>query len=471
VGERTWASPAVELWQADARDLSFLPDASVDCCVTSPPYWGLRAYHAGDGEIGQEATVEEWVASLVAVFREVRRVLRPWGTLWLNCGDAYMGSGQGWSKGKIYAGEKRATNVGSWDRAWTEDYGYARPLGYISSMQPNGSKPGDLAGLAWRLAFALQADGWTLRSANVWAKPAPMPESLRGWRHERCRVKVANDGRGREPSRTTTEGRPQQDHDGKVFAPDAQWADCPGCPKCRDNDGLVLRRGSWRPTDSHEMIFQLTKSTSYYGDREAVSIPYTAVSLKRAAWEERRVSDNGFSSQGLGHLPANKVRLTQSGANLRSVWDIGPEPLPSGSGHYAAFPTRLPEICILASTSERGNCAECGMPGARVVETKPMVISRSSRAADSGIRIMSSGTMESAAETRTVGWRPTCRHPDASTVPPVVLDVFCGSGSTLIAAQRLGRRSIGVDLKGEFLALARRRLEEVPLPLASSVPP
>ena len=464
MGERTWASPAVELWQADARDLSFLPDASVDCCVTSPPYWGLRAYHAGDGEIGQEQTIEEWVASLVAVFGEVRRLLRPWGTLWLNAGDCYVGGGNNRGSDVESMTPKQYSNLGS--RALVE-----------RTPVPAGLHPGDLAGLPWRLAFALQADGWTLRSANVWAKPAPMPESVDGWRWERCRIRLA-------PSKAAEQGhRPGTDINEWVGGPmgggnhRAEWGDCPGCPKCAPNDGLVLRRGSGRPTRAHEYVFQFTKSTGYFSDREAVA---------EDASENTHSKGPSFHpmprtlKDGEGLIRNNEsfnaaIWGTVASRNIRSVWTIGPEPLASGSGHYAAFPTRLPEICILASTSERGNCTECGMPWARAVETHSAY--EGNRRSDDPERLGTTagtgwkGGNEASPQTRTVGWRATCQHRAAGTVPPVVLDPFVGSGSSCVAAQRLGRRSIGVDLKGEYLALARRRLEEVPLPLASSVPP
>src|SRR5690606_38009540 len=107
-----WANPMTTLYQADARALP-LPDASVDCCVTSPPYFGLRDYGI-DGQIGLEQTPEEYVAQLVAVFREVRRVLKPTGTLWLNLGDSYAGSNKGWNAdGTVAAGAKQATNRGT----------------------------------------------------------------------------------------------------------------------------------------------------------------------------------------------------------------------------------------------------------------------------------------------------------------------------------------------------------------------
>jgi DNA modification methylase len=135
-----------------------MPDESVNCCVTSPPYFGLRDYgHAG--QIGLEPTPDAFVAEMVAVFREVRRVLRKDGTLWLNLGDSYSGHNlPGWRPGN------EAKNKGSSNK---------NGVGYIA-----GLKPKDLIGIPWRVAFALQADGWYLRQDIIWSKPNPMPESV-----------------------------------------------------------------------------------------------------------------------------------------------------------------------------------------------------------------------------------------------------------------------------------------------------
>ncbi len=130
-----------EIWQGDCLDiLRGIAAQSIQCCITSPPYFGLRDYGV-DGQIGLEKTPDEYVAKMVAVFREVRRVLKDDGTLWLNLGDSYTGSGKG-----------------------------GNPLG-IGNKQ--------LIGIPWRIAFALQADGWYLRSDIIWVKPNPMPESVR----------------------------------------------------------------------------------------------------------------------------------------------------------------------------------------------------------------------------------------------------------------------------------------------------
>lgn len=144
-----------------------LPDKSVHCCVTSPPYYGLRDYGV-DGQIGLEETPAEFVARLVAVFREVRRVLRDDGTAWVNMGDSYATGGKGGGGSFM---KERAD--GSWN-----------PRSSISGWRsaPTGLKHKDLIGIPWRLAFALQDDGWYLRQDIIWSKPNPMPESIR----DRC---------------------------------------------------------------------------------------------------------------------------------------------------------------------------------------------------------------------------------------------------------------------------------------------
>lgn len=149
--------------------LKKLPDNSVNCCVTSPPYYGLRDY-GNPEQIGLEITPEEYIQKLVDVFREVRRVLIDDGTLWVNIGDSYFGSGKGAEmypeNAKKY---KQATNKGSLSKA-------------IASKKFPGYKPKDLIGIPWMLAFALRADGWYLRKDIIWNKPNPMPESVR----DRC---------------------------------------------------------------------------------------------------------------------------------------------------------------------------------------------------------------------------------------------------------------------------------------------
>ena len=153
------------------KTLAKLPDRSVQCVVTSPPYWGLRDYGVA-GQIGLEPTPEEYTARMTAVFREVRRVLRDDGTCWVNMGDSYANTGCK-DSGKVggFTGERiRHLAAGIPYNTGIQD---SQPRSI-----PPGLKPKDLCGIPWRLAFALQADGWYLRSDIIWHKPNPMPESV-----------------------------------------------------------------------------------------------------------------------------------------------------------------------------------------------------------------------------------------------------------------------------------------------------
>ncbi len=158
--------PVNQIIQGDCRDiLPTLPDNSVDCCVTSPPYWGLRDYGV-DGQLGLEKTPQEYVQGMVDVFTQVYRVLKPEGTLWLNLGDSYASGGRGINEHLVQKmGNKQAS---------AQALGAKRPA--------PGLKDKDLVGIPWRVAFALQEYGWYLRQDIIWHKPNPMPESVR----DRC---------------------------------------------------------------------------------------------------------------------------------------------------------------------------------------------------------------------------------------------------------------------------------------------
>lgn len=151
----------IEILQGDCRDvLGSLPDGSINCCVTSPPYFGLRDYGV-EGQLGLEPTPDEFVSAMVEVFREVRRVLRDDGTLWLNLGDSYANDGKwGGSTGGKHASALHGNS------------------GIGRRLLTTGLKPKYLIGIPWRVAFALQADGWYLRQDIIWHKPNPMPESV-----------------------------------------------------------------------------------------------------------------------------------------------------------------------------------------------------------------------------------------------------------------------------------------------------
>jgi site-specific DNA-methyltransferase (adenine-specific) len=155
-----------QIIQGDCREsLKTLTENSVNCCVTSPPYFGLRSYGGGTDEIGIEDRVEDYIQSLVDVFREVRRVLRPDGTLWLNLGDSYMAQKNVAPPPQTIGGQRDM------------------PTGIPGNRKSqNGLKHKDLIGIPWRVALALQADGWWLRQDIIWHKPNPMPESV----EDRC---------------------------------------------------------------------------------------------------------------------------------------------------------------------------------------------------------------------------------------------------------------------------------------------
>lgn len=257
------------------QELRQIPDGCINCCITSPPYYGLRDYGV-EGQIGLESSPQEYIGKLVEIFREVRRVLRQDGALWLNIGDSY------------------ATRSGSQPPTNTRN-----KCGHTAKHLPEGYKYKDLMGIPWMLAFALRADGWYLRQDIIWYKPNCMPESI----HDRC-------------------------------------------------------------TKSHEYIFLLSKSARYYFDAEAI----------------RESRGNTASNSGT--------------RNKRSVWSIATGQFKAA--HYATFPERLVEPCILAGCPEGG----------------------------------------------------------------IVLDPFLGSGTTAVVARKLGRGCIGIEINPEYCRMADERISQ-----------
>ena len=378
------------------QSLGKLESESVQCVVTSPPYWGLRDYGSED-QLGLEETPEQYIDNMVEVFREVKRVLRKDGTLWLNLGDSYAGGGRA---GKNPEYKAKHTNFGKVQDMST----YTEP-----SKIPKGLKPKDLVGIPWRVALALQADGWWLRNDIIWSKPNPMPEPVKD-----------------------------------------------------------------RLTKSHEYIFLLTKSKSYYYDHEAIKEPYSESSIERinqVTFESQTGGDKDYGKVSVHSKNTNSIRGTLekfkenlgSGRNRRSVWDITVKSYPGA--HFATFPEEIPELCIKAGTSEGGCCLECGMPYNRIVERGEKVSSEDYKG--EGKKDYASAlaenpsdvkrrTLESMRQVIYKGWKASCKC-NAEKVPCVVLDPFAGSGTTCAVASRLGRDSIGIELNEEYLKLARKR--------------
>ena len=241
--------------------LRTLPDGFVQTCVTSPPYFGLRDYgHAG--QIGLEATPQAFVDKLVEVFREVRRVLKDDGTLWLNLGDSYAANRGRQVPSTLMNGD--ATNAAQ----------AGAGVGMVA--RDFGLKPKDLIGIPWMVAFALRADGWWLRQDIIWHKPNPMPESVT----DRC-------------------------------------------------------------TKSHEYVFLLSKSPSYFYDHEAIKEP--AESSERPS-----VARGGFGGKTADLVGREAFRAVTDTRNKRSVWTVATKPY--GGAHFAVFPTELIEPCVLAGS-------------------------------------------------------------------------------------------------------------------------
>lgn len=294
--------------------LRTLPDNSVHCCVTSPPYYALRDYGV-DGQIGREDTPAQYVARLTDVFSEVRRVLRPSGTLWLNIADTYAGKGnQGDSVDPKYPNGRTGQAV-------------------AINRRVEGCKAKDMIGIPWMLAFALRDSGWYLRSDIIWMKANPMPES------------------------------------------------------CKD-----------RPSRCYEHVFLLTKSRSYYYDAAAIAEPVAESTPMRM---RRKFGKNKYSAgiPGQAHQHLNDYRPNGYAEedipllrNKRDVWQINS--VPYKGAHFAAYPPKLVETCLLAGCPQDG----------------------------------------------------------------IVLDPFLGSGTTAAVAKQMGRHYIGIELNPDYCELAKQRI-------------
>ena len=383
--------------RADARHIP-LRDQSVQCVVTSPPYWGLRDYSVA-GQIGLEPTPDEYVAAMVGVFREVWRVLRDDGTVWLNLGSSYYSdAGKGGSgtfngrNGRRGKDESEQT----WRHRMTDMVLSSEAWRYLTTTS---LKAKDDVAIPSLVALGLRMDGWYLRSDIIWAKPAPMPESVTD-----------------------------------------------------------------RPTRSHEYLFLLSKRERYFYDADAIREP----------WADLRNGDPGPArskyEDALGQISGARRYLNCftapgcSGRNKRDVWTVNSEPTPEA--HFATFPQKLIEPCILAGTSEKGCCAECGAPRVRETERIPT----GSPASYNGSTFTRGKTVVAHVNTGQGPryergesiWYASCAH-NAPSVPCVVCDPFLGSGTVGEVCERLGRRWVGLELSAPYIEIAKARTAQMGL--------
>ncbi len=393
-----------ELLQGDCtKVLATLPAASVQCCVTSPPSWGLRDYGAG-GQLKLEETTEAYISNMVLVFREVWRVLRDDGTLWLNLGDSYSG----------VAGNARGEGAGDGQER-------VKSMGFGAFPKrkdlEGGLKHKDLAGIPWRVAFALQADGWYLRQDIIWHKPNPMPESVT----DRC-------------------------------------------------------------TKAHEYIFLLTKAGKYFYDSEAVKERGVMVAGDSAGSTQRDTQETHGLGGGNSGINLAKQKLATelqekgySTRNKRSVWTVTTKPFKGA--HFATFPPDLIEPCILAGTSENGQCPKCGKSWKRIMEKIGVSTYEKMGGKNGGYKKMREESMRrgetgvgdtrdsngnivwyEATPKKFVGWQPDCVC-GLDPIASVVLDPFSGAGTTGLVAVQHGRRYIGIELNPDYLEMSRKRIQ------------
>lgn len=304
------------------------PSGFVQTVVTSPPYWGLRDYGI-DGQFGLEKTPEEYVGKMVEVFREVRRALRDDGTLWLNLGDTYAGSGRGQGRDQSYAGTKQATNRGS--------------VGLDPQPVPIGLKAKDIVGIPWRTAFALQTDGWYLRSDIIWAKPNPMPESVtdRPTKAHEYLFLLAKSERyfynGDAIKEPALFGIPS---DPKV---PSGWDTGPG-----SHNKLA---GRYSHDDYSDGAGRNDGGRHVSGGFPQKDLPDGQSNIRKLRSRQR---DHGRHHAGFDDRWDKMTRDEQCGGmrNKRSVWEVPTRPF--SQAHFATFPPDLIKPCILAGSAGGG---------------------------------------------------------------------------------------------------------------------
>lgn len=385
----------------DVREqLRKLPDGCVQCCVTSPPYWGLRDYGV-DGQLGLERTPEEYTANMVDVFREVKRVLRDDGVLWLNLGDSYnayngnAGPGSGFSRGAACDTQRPQLESG---------YG----------LRTSGLKPKDMVGIPWRIAFALQSDGWYLRSDIIWHKPSCMPSSVKD--------------------------RPTTAHEYVFLLSKSQRY-------FYDAEAVKEQATGGSPGNKTHKYTTAYNSGDEKHRTKAGLLNVTAVETRnlRSVW---RIAAHPFKQ---AHFATFPPRLAETC-------------IKAGSSEKGCCPTcGKPWVRVMEKVR---------------VPTRPGTGSKVYVDPENSLYEKHNGTVvgnrdpqRHCTATRTVGWQQSCKCVPHEPVPCLILDHFSGAGTTCMMAAHLGRDWVGIEINPDYAAMAIERIKAGYQPPKSKRPP
>ena len=513
--------------------LKDIEDESIQCVVTSPPYWGLRDY-GEDDQLGLEETPGEFVDNLVKVFREVKRVLRKDGTVWLNLGDSYMSSGYGMSESNDPKNNK-TKNMNKRDK---KECKYCKKKYLATKNQKFCSKqcagvdntprikkgilkPKDLAGIPWRVALALQSDGWYLRQDIIWHKPNPMPESVQ----DRCTksheyiflltksAKYFYDVDAlREKSTTGEHTRNRASNFKKNSQIDGRYVGG-GRKEIIEYDGTRNKRSVWTidkygsvdNESKHRQGMHKNRGQSVVVERPNLPNQKEFVDFIRDKTNAKNLSEDsgiklskvehwfrydesGFAyptiedrstireylddwSEGFKDIDDKMTYLEHhldtidsnpKGRNKRSVWTITTKPYKEA--HFAKFPPELPELCIKAGCPEKV-CKKCRNPVIKEsFRENKLNVGYGNQHTPSGTHKKIGGKYQKFIEEnpKKVIEKPTCDC-DVGFEGGIVLDPFFGSGTTGWIAQRLGRKWIGVELNPEYIKIAEKRFMQLEL--------
>jgi len=448
------------------------PKESVDMVMFSPPYWGLRDYGV-EGQIGLEKHPNEWIARIVLVCGEVKRVLKKTGSLYLNVGDTYFGSGVHLPHHKTREGSLNYLNdfVEPKQKSWSK----IKNKGWL--------QPKQLLGMPWRLAIALQENAWILRNCIIWNKPNHMPSSVKDrltnayefiFHFVKARRYFYDLDAIRQPHRSTHKAgnkrknrehrlmsrNPAQDcfnplgkNPSDIFQSKKEPYLANNPHRMRQNADDYIALDSSKPMDlSHpkgKNPSDIILERGYKGGRIEVDGEWLNDTCPHCGRTMRR--HFGVQSGKSRFIPCDA-----KGKNPSDFWSINTKPFPQA--HFAVYPEAICEMPI-KSSCPHAVCRECGKPKTRITKPTKEYAEKLGKAVHSHkedqIRGMRYDRKASSAF-ETVGWS-SCKC-NAGFDAGIVLDPMCGAGTTLVVAQKLGRRWIGIDLKKEYVEMAKKRL-------------